>query len=61
MKLKLVLKTDRDQTIWDNVERTAQRVQQWPAWKRGYAAIDANQVTANTTVTPSLAPTDNKK
>lgn len=57
MKIKLILKTDRDQMIWDNVERTAQRVQQWPAWKRGNAAKEATPITAP----PSLASTINEK
>ena len=33
-KIQLVLTTDRDKSIWNNVERTSIRVKQWPAWKR---------------------------
>ncbi len=41
MKIKLVLTSGTDQAIWENAERTALRVQQWPAWKRGGGREDS--------------------
>lgn len=34
-KVPLVLTTDEDRAVWENAERTAERVAKWPVWKRG--------------------------
>ena len=34
-KIQLVLTSDEQKRIWANAERTAERVRQWPEWKRG--------------------------
>ena len=55
MKIKLVLKDECDQAIWANAERTARRVEQWPAWKREGTANNSTQQP-----TPHLRPVDKK-
>jgi hypothetical protein len=61
MKIRLVLTSGSDQVIWENAERTAQRVQQWPAWKRGGARGDSAEATVDADASlPSESAIDKK-